>query len=175
MAKTDHNRKKGPAAPAANGPASDGPPESLDKVRDILFGGQMRAVDTRLRGLEERLLSEHESLRADFAAQLAELKALAQKETGALDSALTTEREKRAEAIKTLTADFRETLRTLEKRHVGLEEATGIADSELRDQLLAQARAAQADQTRLTERLANLFADLAGKVGGPPDKNGRRS
>ncbi|HET6679944.1 MAG TPA: hypothetical protein VFG84_01975 [Gemmatimonadaceae bacterium] len=174
MSKTDNTRKRG-AASAPNGAAPDGPPESLDKVRDILFGGQMRAVDARLQGLEERLLSEHEALRDDFAKQLAELKAMGQKETGALDAALAAEREKRSEAIRTLSADFKETLKQLEKRHLKLEETSGVADSELRDQLLAQARAAQADQGRLTERLANLFADLAGKVGGPPEKNSRRS
>ena len=42
------------------------PPESLDKVRDILFGGQMRAVDGRLQALEEHLLHEQTQLRADL-------------------------------------------------------------------------------------------------------------
>ena len=54
MAKTAHPKKK-PGPAMAEPAAGDGTPESLDKVRDILFGGQMRMVDSRLRGLEERL------------------------------------------------------------------------------------------------------------------------
>src|SRR6476661_4758028 len=58
-------------------PPNDTAPESLDKVRDILFGGQMRAVESRLQGLEERLMREQASMRADFANQLAEVDASA--------------------------------------------------------------------------------------------------
>lgn len=41
-------------------------PESLDKVRDILFGSQMRAVDQRLEQIEKRMLSELADLRAEL-------------------------------------------------------------------------------------------------------------
>lgn len=40
---------------AGNGPASDAPRESIDQVRDLLFGSQMRMVDTRLQGLDEKI------------------------------------------------------------------------------------------------------------------------
>ena len=49
---------------AANAPASTSEqPESLDQVRDILFGGQMRMVDARLRSLEERIALEQTTMR----------------------------------------------------------------------------------------------------------------
>ena len=81
MPRNDHDKRKSggvlvsdaPTSAPASPPAAEPPPESLDKVRDILFGGQMRAVETRLPGLEERLRSEHESLRADFAKQVESL------------------------------------------------------------------------------------------------------
>jgi hypothetical protein len=185
-----------PAAPAA----ADAQPESLDKVRDILFGGQMRAVETRLQGLEERLRREHETLRADFAKQTESLDAFIRSEVHLLGERLTAERTKRGDEIKSLAAEIKEAIRALEKRHVKLEEATNLADAGLRDQLLLQSTAAAAELARMGERLgaeltrshqaldtaktdrtalAGLLTDLAGRLAGtpatPPGKNGPRS
>lgn len=63
--------KKGSAA--SNGPAPDASPESLDQVRDILFGGQMRMVDSRLQGLESRLQQEQAALRTEFSRAIGDL------------------------------------------------------------------------------------------------------
>ena len=65
---TNATDKKG-AAPAA----AEQTPESLDAVRDILFGGQMRVVETRLRNIEDRFQQELESLRAEFQKRAGEL------------------------------------------------------------------------------------------------------
>ncbi|HTG48920.1 MAG TPA: hypothetical protein VL915_00435, partial [Gemmatimonadales bacterium] len=74
MARSESDKRKSGglqvAEPPAPSPVPDVQPESLDKVRDILFGGQMRAVETRLQGIEERLRQENEVLRADFARQV---------------------------------------------------------------------------------------------------------
>ena len=76
MPRTDTDKRKSGALQVAEPPAAAEPqPESLDKVRDILFGTQMRAVEGRLQGLEERLRQEHESLRADFSKQVESLDA----------------------------------------------------------------------------------------------------
>jgi hypothetical protein len=39
---------------AGNGPAEP-PRESIDQVRDLLFGSQMKMVDSRLQGLDEKI------------------------------------------------------------------------------------------------------------------------
>ena len=68
-----------PRPKTANGAGSDPvteQPESLDQVRDILFGGQMRMVDARLSGLEESIALEQANLRNDLGRQLAELSAV---------------------------------------------------------------------------------------------------
>jgi hypothetical protein len=66
-------------------PADIGPetPESLDQVRNILFGGQMRMVDSRLHDLEERFLQEQATLRSEFFRQLEEIDAAAKRELAA--------------------------------------------------------------------------------------------
>jgi len=146
----------------ADAPAAE-PPESLDKVRDILFGGQMRAVDGRLQALEERLLNAQAQMRADFGSQVATLEADVRRELQSLAEQLTVDRAKRGEELKALGADLRDALRTLEKRHVKLEEMGGAADAELRDSILEQSRAVSAQIERLTQRFA---ADLGREVAG---------
>ena len=194
MARNDNERRKAGGVQVADPPV-EAQPESLDKVRDILFGGQMRAVESRLQGLEERLRREQDTLRTDLAKQLGELDSFARHEFQALAERLAAERAKRTEELKALGAELKEALRALEKRHAKLEDSTSMADAGLRDQLLLQAKAASAEVAKLSERitaelksshhelkstktdsatLAGLFTDLASRLSTPPGKNGQR-
>lgn len=171
----------------ANGKPAEPPPESLDKVRDILFGGQMRAVESRLQGLESRLLRGQEALRAEFTKQLAALDAALQKEAQSLGERLGSERAKRTDELKALGAELKDALRSLEKRHVKLEELSGTADADLREGILQQGKAVSAEIARLSERLsseltrsvqelkaekaslaalASLFSDMSSRLSG---------
>ena len=199
MATNVNDRKRaGGGTQLADPPAVPQPPEtpeSLDKVRDILFGGQMRAVETRIHSLEERLLREQQALRADFVRQLGELEEFARKELQDLLDRLAAERGKRTEELKSLGTELREAIRGIEKRHAKLEEAANQGDAALRDQLLLQAKATSTDLGKLSDRLstelnrsyhelkatktdsaalATLFTDLAARLGGAPEKNGRK-
>jgi len=120
--------------------ASEPPPETLDKVRDILFGGQMRAVESRLQGLEARLLQAQENLRAEFTKQIDTLDAVVQK---------------RVEELKALAGELKEVLRDHEQRHLSLEATMGTADAELREGILQQGKAVAAEIARLAERLTS--------------------
>ena len=193
MARTESEKRKSGgvqvAEPPAPSPVPDVQPESLDKVRDILFGGQMRAVETRLQGIEERLRQENEVLRADFARQVESLDTFIRSEVQILNERLAAERTKRAEELKSLAAEVKEAIRALEKRHVKLEESANLADAALRDQLLMMGeqltteltRSHQALDSAKTDRtaLAGLLTDMAARLGGapasPPGKNGPRS
>jgi uncharacterized membrane-anchored protein YhcB (DUF1043 family) len=143
---------------AQNGAAADGAaevPESLEQVRDILFGGQMRMVDTRLRGLEERFQHELSALRTDFTRQMSDADGATKKELGTLVERLNAERAKRAEDLKSIGTEFKEALKSLERRHQKLEEAASHADADLRDQLMKATAALSAEMARTAERLTN--------------------
>ena len=205
MARTESHRpgngRSTPPPPAAPTPApvqvsrpadlppNDTAPESLDKVRDILFGGQMRAVESRLQGLEERLMREQASMRADFATQLAELDASAKRDAEVLGERIVAERTKRTDELKALSAELKDVLRALEKRHVKLEELSGMADAEIRDQIMQQSRAITAEIERLSQRVSSdlnrevtalrtdktdvsaivsVFSEMATRLGGDP-------
>ena len=47
-----------------NGTPEKGTADSIDQVRDLLFGAQMRAVDARIQALEQKMLEETASIRA---------------------------------------------------------------------------------------------------------------
>jgi len=193
MARTESDKRKSGGVQVAEPPAPstvpDVQPESLDKVRDILFGGQMRAVESRLQGIEERLRQENEVLRADFARQVESLDTFIRSEVQILNERLAAERTKRTEELKSLAAEVKEAIRALEKRHVKLEESANLADAALRDQLLMMGeqltteltRSHQALDSAKTDRtaLAGLLTDMAARLGGasasPPGKNGPRS
>jgi hypothetical protein len=155
-----------------NGPAAEAAPESLDKVRDILFGGQMRAVEARLQGLESRLMRGQEALRNDLLKQLGGLEATVQKEVQALLDRLQAERTRRAEELKGLGAELKEAVKGLERRHLKLEEASGMADAELREGILQQSKALTAEIGKLGDRLST---DLARSVGELRDEKAGRA
>ena len=139
---------------AANAPASTSEqPESLDQVRDILFGGQMRMVDARLRSLEERIALEQTTLRNELGRKITELEEASKKEFATHAERLSTERAKRADDLKALSVELKESLKNLERRHVKFEEATSLADSEVRDQLMKHSAAFSAELSRTSERL----------------------
>lgn len=150
--------------PASNGPAPEAAPESLDQVRDILFGGQMRMVDARLQGLEARMQQEQASLRAEFTRELADIDSTMKQGIAQLNDQLTAERTRRGEDLKTLSADMKELVKGLERRHQALEEAASQADAELRDHLVRQSAAQSADLARTAERLSSQLDAVSTKL-----------
>ncbi len=76
----------GAGSEAAGRPATGdaGGGASIDKVRDLLFGGQLRELDRRFARLEERLVKETNQLRQDMQARIDALEAYARKESDSL-------------------------------------------------------------------------------------------
>jgi DNA anti-recombination protein RmuC len=184
--------------PSDVAPAADAPPESLDKVRDILFGGQMRAVESRIQNLDERIRQEQDAMRTKLERTIADLESSTRQELRALEERLTTERAKRGEEIRALSEELTESIRQLAARHDRLDESTGAADAELRDMFLQHSTAVAAEIERLSQRLTtelqrevsglradkldiaamqSLFSDMAGRLGDSraPASNGPRS
>jgi uncharacterized phage infection (PIP) family protein YhgE len=138
---------------AADPVAHDETPESLDQVRDILFGAQMRTVERRLAQAESRLLREIEDFRKEVAKQLKSQEKWATKRTDSLDAKIGTERAKRTEDLKSLRQDLRKGLKSLGSDLSKLDDATSQVDADLRDQLL-----------QFIESLSSQIAALSDKV-----------
>lgn len=158
MSKTDRS------APSKK-PAADGPPESLDQVRDILFGGQMRTVETRLKGVEERLSREQDAMRAEFAKRVADLDTLTKREVQALHERIAAESDARTAALKALVADLRD-----------VQKSAAAELAKASDRIRAElAKAVEELQHAKTDRaaLAALLADVATRLADNLSKGGK--
>jgi len=69
---------------------------NVDKIRDIIFGSQMRDYEKRFLRLEERLTADAQALREDTKKRFDTLEAFVQKEIDSLSQRLKTEKSERA-------------------------------------------------------------------------------
>lgn len=109
---------------------------NIDKVRDILFGSQMRDYERRFARLEERLLQETSELRDDVRRRLSALEQFVRQETESLADRIRTEQEERSDATRDLAEDARNAAKAFEKKAGQLDDAIGRVQRELRQQLL---------------------------------------
>jgi DNA anti-recombination protein RmuC len=123
----------------------------LDKVREILFGGQMREVERRFARLEERLLKETQELKEDVKRRLDALETYARKESESLADQLRSERSERLESTK-----------TLERRDSQIDEQQAKGQRELRQQILEQHQRLSDD---IRQKVDEVLASLARETG----------
>jgi DNA repair exonuclease SbcCD ATPase subunit len=145
-------------------PEVDGGAANLEKVRDLLFGGQMRDYDRRFASLEERLVRETGDLREDVKKRLAAIEQLLTREIDALSERLKSEQEDRSSAVTDLSRQLDDTARTFEKKTSQLDDQMSRGLREVRQQLhdqhqqLSDDLKRQADQ--ILERLARASHQL---------------
>jgi hypothetical protein len=128
--------------------------DNVDKIRDILFGNQMRDFDAKFARLEERLATEASDFRDDVKRRLASLESYAKGELSAVADQVRVEREERTQAIKGLASDLKEHIKSWEKKNQQLEDQNEKAHRELREQILDEAN-------RLGEEIRQKTKDLA--------------
>jgi DNA anti-recombination protein RmuC len=131
---------------------------SLDKVRDILFGGQMRDVDRRFARLEERLIKETNDLKEDVKRRLDALEKYARQESETLAGQLKAEHDDRVESDSGLSRELQEAVRTIEKRTAALDDQLGKSQRELRQQMLEQHQQLSDD---IKQKVDEVLAALA--------------
>ncbi len=155
---------------------------NLDKVRDILFGNQVREQEKRFTRLEERLVKECTNLRDETRERLESLEMYIQKEVESLTARLKTEQAERDTAVQELAQEIKDITKSLEKKIAQLEEQSTQSQRDLRQQILDQSkslsdvirqkyeeasaaleREAQELQIDKTDRstLASLFTEMA--------------
>lgn len=76
--------------------------QSVDKIRDIIFGGQMREYEARFSAVENRLIKESSRLRQDMEDRMNALENLVLREFEALSNKLQLEKKERNESLLTV-------------------------------------------------------------------------
>lgn len=118
---------------------------SLDKVRDILFGNQMREVEKKLARLEERLLKECALLREDTRKRLDSIENYIKQEVESLSQRIVNEQSTRDEGLRVLVEDNKRIIGALDKKLAQLDENINNNQRDLRDQILNQSKNLQND------------------------------
>jgi hypothetical protein len=109
---------------------------SLDKVRDILFGAQVRDADRRFSKLEERMNKEAIDLKEDVRKRLSVLEQFVKHEVESLAERLKTEHDDRTDAVKDLARELRDGAKASEKKFGQVDDQVARVQRELRQQLL---------------------------------------
>ncbi len=130
---------------------------SLDKVRDILFGNQIREVEKKFIRLEDRLVKELANVRDETRKRLDSLEIYIKKEVESLTERLKHEQSERDTGVKALAEEHKNITNSLEKRLTQFEEQTTNSQRELREQILNQSNSLQDDiRQKYTEILTLL-------------------
>jgi hypothetical protein len=119
---------------------------NVDKIRDILFGSQMRDYEKKFSRVEERQAREVTELRDEIKRRFASLEAFVKGELTAVTDQLKSDKAERVEADKELARELKETSKALEKKLAQMEEQTAKSLRDLRQQVLDESK-------RLTEEM----------------------
>jgi len=128
------------AATTGAAPASHDGAGNIDKIRDIIFGSNMRDYDQRFARLEESLKKESHDIRDATRRHLEALEAFVHKELAALEGRLNTEREERAHGHARLAQELSEQANSLSRKIGEVENQEAQAKREIRNDLLQQSK-----------------------------------
>jgi hypothetical protein len=123
---------------AANTPLTDA--NSMEKIRDILFGNQLKEFEKRLTRLEERVGREAEDIRGDLKKRFDTLEAYVRHEIESFSALLKKEQESRSKADETIGEEIKAKLTSVDGRIASLDAQLGDTSRDLRQQLLEQSK-----------------------------------
>jgi hypothetical protein len=130
---------------------------NLDKIRDLLFGDQVRDSERRLSRLEERLMKGYAELKEDTRRRFDSLELFVKKEIESLSERLKAEQTARDEALSELSQALRDMAKTFEKKAVQLDEQGTKVQRELRQQIMEQSKMLRDEFSEKSRELSESF------------------
>lgn len=138
-----------PSSDSAEGPsqissddvnASNAESGNVDKIREILFGGQMRDYDKRFARLEERLLKESAELREGSRRSIEALETFVKSEFAALANRLQMEQQSREGSVQGVSRELQEAIKSVDSKLTQFQNQTTDTQRDLRQLLLDQSK-----------------------------------
>jgi DNA anti-recombination protein RmuC len=114
--------------------------EGIDKVRDILFGAQVRQYEQKFKHLEDLIQKEIANLRSETTKSADTLETYVKKELEALSDQLKNEQAERAESAEEMSGKIDRTVKNLEKKTGQLSEKVIASQRDLQEQILQQSK-----------------------------------
>jgi len=138
----------------------------LEQVREILFGASFRELERKLARSDVHTSTRSREIEQEARKRTEVLEAHLRAEIGALVSRADQGFSDAAEAVRNITREDREAVSALEKRIAKAEEAGIVAQRELRNQLLAQAKSFLDELQKLRAELIATLRDELWASGG---------
>jgi hypothetical protein len=137
---------------------------SVDKIRDILFGSQIKNYEARFARLEENLVRETVELKETMRRRFESLEGFFKSETEALSARLKSEREERSNNFTSLDRDLKATHEALSRKIHELDASTAEAHSGLRRELMAESRKLLEEISQRHDSLRSLLESRVGEL-----------
>ncbi len=125
--------------------AQSGGVENVDKIRDILFGNQMRDYERKFTRLEERIMKEVTRLREESDKRFDDLETYLNKEVESISVRLNNEQKARSESEKLLGDEMSKSFKVLEQKLTDMDNQFSDTTRELRQQILDQSKILSAE------------------------------
>lgn len=135
----DTKTKKSPRSGTTD-PGDSAETDNVDKIRDILFGNQMREVDQRFASLEKSLAKDLNALRNENALQIESLKTFIESEIEILGSRLAGEENARIENIDELEGQLKQQVKQIDKKIGDVSKALDKSSSDTNQKILKQSQ-----------------------------------
>lgn len=137
---------------------------NVDRIRNILFGSQMRDYDGRFQKLEERLVREAAELRGDVQKRLEAIEGVMKGEVESMTGRMRAENAERVNAIERVTREMAELAKTLELKLRNLDEQTAKDIRDLRQHGLDQSKALSAEIKEKHDQVKDSLDDEARQI-----------
>ncbi|MGF1938680.1 MAG: hypothetical protein RM347_030695 [Nostoc sp. ChiQUE02] len=130
---------------------------NLDKVREILFGNQIRDVEKRFTRLEEYLVKELGNMRDETRKRLDALEIYIKQEVDSLTDRLKNEQAERDVQVKGVAEESKSMITSLEKKITQFDQQSTNSQRELHEQILNQSKSLQDDIQQKSQEILALL------------------
>jgi hypothetical protein len=134
-----------------------GSPGNVDKIRDILFGNQMRDYESRFARLEETLIKETVEIRETNRRRFDQLESYIKKEFETVQTRLKVERDEQSDMASRQSRDLKDLSDSLGRRIRDLDDRGTGVERDLRAELLQQARDLNEEMRTRQDELSALL------------------
>ena len=132
---------------------------NVDKIREILFGGQMRSYEARLEKLEKKILAQLEQTSGGLESRLKKLETYARREVEKLSEQLKTERKSR-------TDDNRKARKELDDFGGQVESWFAEVEEQFEAESREQQSALKAQAVELSAMVQDMYDQLVSSIEG---------
>ena len=125
---------------SSNSGAESAETDNVDKIRDILFGNQMRDVERRFASLEKTLANDLAALRKENALQIDSLKTFIESEIEIMGSKLAGEEKSRIENVDELDDKVKQHVKQIDKKIGDVSKSLDKSSRDINQKMLKQSQ-----------------------------------